>query len=476
MAVSESNKSNNNGTSDKLSLFSRIYNRIYGFIQYCISGVWNDPRQSLKVRIIKTLNLSVNSFLDRDLQIKSMALTYYMVLALVPAIALLVAIGRGFGLQDSLQEELYYIFPSQHKVITTALQFVDSYLNEASQGIFVGVGIVVLLWTVISLLSYIEDAFNTIWDVKGARSLYQKITDYIAICLIIPILMICSSGVSIFMSTTIQDNLIFPFLTPVWNITLELAPLVLAWMAFTFTFFFVPSAKVKFKYAAISGALCALAFQILQMLFVNGQIYVSKYNAIYGSFAFLPLMLVWLQLSWMILLSGCVLTYSLQNVFTFNFLGDASEVSNSSRNTVALIIMCVIVKRFEKKETPLSASEIASLYNLPVRIVNKVADKLLDGKLIYRVKLQNDITGLSPALEVSNLSAGSFFHTFNTTGIKDVIPDFENIYKEMLDILKPVTEDAYQTYDTILIKDIPLPTPDMIRSILINDIPKESPD
>ena len=106
-----------------------------------------------------------------------MSLTYSTVLAIVPAIALLVAIGRGFGLQDYLQEELYNFFPSQHKAISTALSFVDSYLTEASQGIFVGIGILFLLWTVISLLSYIEDAFNTIMDIRRQRSFYQKITD-----------------------------------------------------------------------------------------------------------------------------------------------------------------------------------------------------------------------------------------------------------------------------------------------------------
>lgn len=460
---------NNSEKSEKKSFFTRIYEKGFGMVQYCISGVWNDPRQTFKVRLIKTLNLSVNSFLDRGLQIRSMALTYYMVLALVPAIALLVAIGRGFGLQNSLQNELYSMFPAQQKAIATAMTFVDSYLTNATQGVFVGVGLVVLLWTVISLLSYIEDAFNTIWDIKNGRSFYQKLTDYIAICLIIPILMICSSGVSIFMSTTIQDNLNFKFLTPFINIGLECAPVVLAWLAFSFSFYFIPSTKVNFKYAAISGAICAISFQILQLLFVNGQIYVSKYNAIYGSFSFLPLMLVWLQLSWMILLSGCVLTYSLQNVFTFNFLGDVSQISNRSWNTMGLITMCVIVKRFINQETPLSNQEIASRYDLPVRIVNRVSEKLLSAKLIYVVKLDDDNTGLAPAMEVADLSVGHFFKAYDTAGVNNVIPDFNIIYKDMLAILQPLSDRSYEDYNGILLKDIPLPSPEDIHTILVKE-------
>ena len=121
--------------------------------EYCSTGVWSDGRNTVGVRFVKTVNLSVKSFFDRGLQIKSMALTYNTVLSIVPAFALMVAIGRGFGLQDSVQNELYMLFPAQHKAITTFMKFVDSYLSSTTQGLFVGVGIIVLLWTVIMLLS-----------------------------------------------------------------------------------------------------------------------------------------------------------------------------------------------------------------------------------------------------------------------------------------------------------------------------------
>ena len=130
-----------------------------------------------------------------------------------------------------VQNELYVYFPAQQKAISTATSFVDSYLQQSSQGLFVGIGIVTLLWTPISLLSNIEDAFNSIRGIKKARSLPQKVTDYIAICLMVPVLMICSSGASIFTPTIVQDNLNLPFLTPVINNLLELAPLVMAWLA-----------------------------------------------------------------------------------------------------------------------------------------------------------------------------------------------------------------------------------------------------
>lgn len=457
-----------------LSSISRLWQKTLDFYTYCVKGVWADPSKSFKVRFIKIMNLSVNSFLDTGLQIKSMALTYSTVLALVPAIALLVAIGRGFGLQDTLQNELYYFFPSQHHAISTALSFVDSYLNQATQGVFVGVGIIVLLWTVISLLSYIEDAFNSIWDVKTSRTLYQKVTDYIAICLMIPILMICSSGLSIFMSTTIQDNLNLPFLTPVINFALETTPVVLAWLAFSLSFFLIPNQKVSFKYAAVSGAICAIGFQILQLLFVNGQIYVSKYNAIYGSFAFLPLLLIWLQLSWMLLLSGCVLTYSLQNVFTFNFNGDIRGISDNMWHSVSLIVMSVVVKRFLNKEEPLTRVQIASRYDLPIRMVNRISDILSRAGLLYNVRLKNGEYGLTPAQEVEDLSVETFFRIYDGTGDKTTIPGFTQIYSDLLDIIEPLSELAYSRFSVLLLKDLPIPSPEKIKTILFQPVNKGS--
>ena len=309
-----------NKDNNKPGLVDRVINGAKKLYAYVTDGVWNDPRNTIGTRIIKTGNLTVSAFLDSSLQNKSMSLTYQTVLSIVPAFALLVAIGRGFGLQETLQNQLYEFFPSQGRGISTALKFVDSYLNSATQGVFVGVGIVVLLWTVISLLSSIEESFNSIWGVINTRTLYQKITDYIAICLMIPVLMICSSGVSIFISGITQTDLNLPFLTPVVNTLLEIIPFVLSWLAFTLSYYLIPNTKVDFKYAAIAGVLAAISFQVLQMLFLNGQIYVSKYNAIYGSFAFLPLMLIWLQLSWLVLLTGCMIAYSMQNVFTFNLM------------------------------------------------------------------------------------------------------------------------------------------------------------
>lgn len=431
-----------------------LYRKAYDFGMYCWTGVWRDSRDTLFVRFIKTANLSVRSFLDRDLQMQAAALVYNTVLAIVPAFALLFAIGRGFGFQNLLEKDLYSYFPAQAEAVKTALSFVDSYLAQSGQGVFVGVGIVVLLWTLISLLSTIEDTFNRVWDIKNSRSLYQKATDYIAICLIIPILMVCSSGVAIFMSTIVQDNVHLKILTPVVNTILETVPFVLTWLAFTLSFFLIPNTKVQFKYAAISGALCAIGFQIVQLLFVNGQIYVTKFNAIYGSFAFLPLLLVWLQISWLILLFGCVLTYSMQNVFAFNYLGDIKEVSHDYMRKVALVLSAAITEQFVKHETPLTRNDLSQRYDLPIRLVARIEERLKKAGLIYAVDLGGGKHGVTPAYETSTFSVKNLFDALDTVGNDDFIPRFNELYGGIVKRVDKWNSEAWTDAADTLLRDI----------------------
>lgn len=446
--------------NNKESFFKRWSQKISDFISYCSTGVWQDPRNNLKVRVIKVINLSIKSFFDRDLQTKSMSLTFSTVLAIVPGFALLFAIGRGFGFQNLLEEQLYLNFPAQKQFISFALKFVDSYLTEASQGIFVGVGIIFLLYTLISLLSDIETAFNQIWDVKHDRSLYQKVTDYIAICLMVPVLMICSSGVSIFMSSSLQSSAHFSFLTPLVNVGLEASPFILAWLAFSISYYLIPNTKIRFKYAATSGAICAVMFQILQMLFLSGQIYVSKYNAIYGSFSFLPLLLIWLQFSWLILLFGCVLTYSLQNVFAFNFLDNSKPSSEIYLKKITIIIMAAIVARFIKGKPALTRDQLSFLYDIPIRMVTRICDKLHDAGFINYVILDNDTTGVAPSQEIDDLSVGAMLDKLDHTGSSNFIPRFGIIYKDILAEMEVWFDKCYDAIDDILIRDIKLPEDD----------------
>ncbi len=448
----------NDNTRHRMSFGQRLLNLkslASSLWEYLSEGVWNDTREYWYVNLIKTANLSIRSFLNADLQTRAASMTYRTLLAVVPALALLFAIGRGFGFQNILQNQLFDYFPSQTKAIETALTFVDSYLNQASQGIFVGVGIVFLLWTLISLLGNVERSFNVIWGAKKGRSFVRKLTDYTAIFFILPVLMICSSGLSIMMSSTIQNSGALSMLSPIVSFLLDFAPYVLTWLFFAAAYKLIPNAKVKFKYALLAGFLAGTSFQILQELFVSGQIYVSKYNAIYGSFAFLPLLLIWLQLTWMICLSGAVLCYSAQNIFQFNFANNINSISADYRRKISIATASVIAKRFEQREPPLSVLDFATYFNMPSRLITDILDEMVDVGLLSQVVRSDDSFGYQPAVDTKHFTLGLLMKSLDDRGNSGFIPGFDQRFAAAIAISDKTLEDAYKTANEILVADLP---------------------
>lgn len=439
----------NNPSSPSQSRFAAHVAKVMAWWRYVSVGVWRDQRRTWKVNTVKTINLSVRSFLSSDLQSQACALTYSTLLAIVPALALLFAIGRGFGFQDLLKQQLYSYFPSQRSALDAAFNFVDSYLAQASEGIFVGVGIVFLLWTMISLLSNVETSFNSIWRVRQGRTFIRKITDYLAILLVLPVLMICGSGLSILMSTALRNLLPFEWSGSAVTLILDCASYVITWVFFAAAYMLIPNAKVKPLSAMISGVVVGTAFQVLQWLFLTGQLYVSKYNAIYGSFSFLPLMLIWLQLVWLITLIGGVLCYASQNIGQFNFSDDVDNISLDYRRSVILVIMAIICKRFVQQKRPLNSSEIAQTYNLPAKLVTRLVLDLHRVKLISFIAAPGELLEhpLQPAVDVSGLTVGEVIRRLQTDGASDFIPDFSSHYAQIIAESNAVTDAMIKVGD-----------------------------
>jgi membrane protein len=430
--------------------------RIKALLRYCAAGVWSDTRHRWYVDTIKTLNLTVRSFLDSNLQIRASALTYNTLLAIVPALALIFAIGRGFGFENIVQTQLFQALPSQKSAIEAGINFVGGYLAQASQGVFVGVGIVVLLWTMISLMGNIESSFNAIWGVTQARSFGRKVIDYTAIMFLLPIMMICSSGLSVVANYLINGNAMLQFISPALKIVIDIVPIVLTWLSFTGMFLAFPNTKVRFKNAFFCGVFSGTAFQVLQYLFLSGQIYVSKYNAIYGSFAFLPLLLIWLQLTWTIILAGAVLCYSSQNIFQFNFSNDISTISLDYKRKIAIVIMALIVKRFDRERTPLTVMDFAATYRMPSRLVSGLLNEMHDAKLVSQVIIDDEEVAYQPAIDPSKLTIGLMMTRLNAHGTGDFIPEFNDRFAGLVAQIDANVMKAADAYDTTLLRDIPI--------------------
>ena len=413
--------------------------------------VWKCRSNNVFIHIIKTINLSVRCFLNEMLQQRASALTFRTLLAIVPALVVLIAIGKGFGFYSIIEQQLYVAFPAHDNALKYAFTFVDGYIDQMQSGIFVGIGIVLLLWTLITLMSDIENTFNDLWNVPN-RKLARRITDYLAMFILMPILLLLSNGMSIF-ATTLLDKI--PYISSLAQHIMQVSSYVLSWGFFALAYKLLPNAKVKYKHAIISGIICGTAFNIFQWIYLSGQIWVSKYNAIYGSFAFLPLLLLWMQFSWLICLIGVVLSYSSQNVFNFDYEKDIKNISRNYYERVLITIMAIIITRRSQGKEALTCSELAHTYVIPIQLVSRAINDLLHIELIAPTPVENDFAYIA-TIDSHELTIGQLLRLIDEHGSKDFVDSISNNVGPN-DILCSINNNCYDKAHQTLVADIAIP-------------------
>ncbi len=447
----------------KKSITERIGNflaRLIRFVTYDIWRITEHEVSGLKERyinMIKTVILAVRGFKNEELQTKASALTYSTLLAIVPLLAVLVGIAKGFGFQGTVRQQLFIFFPGHELELNKAFEYVESYLAQAQGGVIIGVGLILLFYTVISLISSIEDAFNNIWQIQKSRSWSRKIMDYLGLFLLLPILMTASSGLSIFISTLKTSFLNdYVFFTPVVEFLLNISPFVMTILAFTVLYLLLPNTKVRFLNSFLAAVFAGTAFQIFQYLYITGQIWVSKYNAIYGSFAALPLLLLWLQLSWLICLFGAELSYASQNVKKFSFERDSKNITRRYKDFLTLLIASLIVKRFAKGEKPYTADELSENYCIPIRITTEILYLLNDLNIIAETRYGEDdrIIYYQPAIDINQLSVGFLFSKIDERGSENFKIDTSDLFRKEWKTLLKTRKDMMKENASILLKDI----------------------
>ncbi|MEG1659199.1 MAG: YihY/virulence factor BrkB family protein [Bacteroides sp.] len=429
------------------------------FVTYDIWRITEDEVTKTKFSlytIIKTVYLCINRFTKDRLINKASALTYSTLLAIVPILAILFAIARGFGFSNLMEHQLRNGFGGTTETSETILSFVDSYLSQTKGGIFIGVGLVMLLWTVINLISSIEITFNRIWQVKKARSMYRKTTDYFSMLLLMPILIVISGGLSIFMSTMLKEMSDFVLLAPVLKFLIRLIPFVLTWVMFTGLYLFMPNTKVKFKHALISGILAGTAYQAFQFLYISSQLWVSRYNAIYGSFAALPMFLLWLQISWTICLFGAQLTYAGQNIRNFSFDKDTQNISRRYRDFISILLLSLIAKRFEQNAPPYTAELLSEEHQIPIRLTNQTLYQLQEINLIHEVVTdqKSESIAYQPSIDINQLNVALLLDRLDTFGSEDFKVDKDELFSGQWKALLASRTEYYKSAKTVLLKDL----------------------
>lgn len=270
-------------------------------------------------KIYHKLYLTIRFFTEKRVMTQASALTYSTLLAIVPILAVVFAIARGFGYNKYIEMWFREVLASQPQVADVIVSFVNSYLIHTRSGIFLGVGLIFMLYTVLMLVNNVEETFNQIWQVNNSRPIIRSFVNYLAMFFLLPIIIVISTGFSIFMETVADKMDDFVILEPIVHKLFSFFPYMLMSLIFIVIYVYLPNTKVRFSCAIVPGILAGIAMHLLQIAYINSQVWVTGYNAIYGSFAALPLFMLWLQISWAICLFGAQLTYTNQNLNRFGF-------------------------------------------------------------------------------------------------------------------------------------------------------------
>ncbi|WP_319406080.1 YihY/virulence factor BrkB family protein [uncultured Desulfosarcina sp.] len=396
------------------------------FVGFFTTTIWHARRrersaaQWLLIRLLRTMILSIQGFARNHGPLRASALTFFTLLSLVPVAAMAFGIAKGFGFERRLQQELLDNFSAQQEVVQQVIGFAQNMLNNTKGGMIAGIGVIVLFWAVIKVLSNIESSFNHIWGVRS-RKFIRKLSDYLTIMLVCPVLVIMSGSLTVFITsqvTAISGRFeLLQMVGPVIYVGLKLLPYTLIWILFTLIYMIMPNTRVRFDGALLAGVIAGSAYQAVQAAYIHFQIIVSKYNAIYGSFAALPLFLLWLQISWFIVLIGAEISHAYQHSDHVDDSAGSREMSIFQTRLIALIVCRHVVKLFQQGLPAQTTTQIAEELALSPALVDNLSDLLVRAKILVRIDSDSDDgQALQPARDIGSLTVNAVVAALEDVG------------------------------------------------------------
>lgn len=432
---------------------------------FFITDIWRIKVNELpkaKAFIIKQIRiilLAVRGFDEDKCTLKASALTFYSLLSVVPVAAMGFGIAEMFGLEKKLENVLLDRFAGQEEVFNYVFNFAKKFLESTKGGLIAGIGAFILIWTVMKVLGNIENSFNDIWQIKKPRPFLRKFTDYLSLMLVGPIILVLSSSVTVFITTQIQEITeeihLLGYISPIIYFLIKLIPYVLIWLLLMLIYIVMPNTKVNFKSALIAGIIAGTAFQLIQWVYIHFQVGVSRYNAIYGSFAALPLFLVWLQTSWWVVLFGAEISFANQNVERYEFEIDAENISLSFRKRIHLIIAHLLVKNFMNSEKAFTAHEISEKLDIPVRMVrDSIYDLQESGIVSQLVTDKPKVHAYQPAIDINKLSVNFIVQAIENKGLHSLTLSGSDNFNKINHILDKFNQLIEESNNNILLKDL----------------------
>ena len=351
--------------------------------------------------VVRQLQVGVivaRGFLHDQCLLRASALTYTTMLALVPMLAFMFAFLTGLGVPNLLEPLLMERLPmGSEETVTLILNFVE----KIKVGTLGAIGLGSLLLTTLLQLGTVEQALNAIWGVTEGRTLPRKLTDYLSVLVIGPLaLFLAMASTAALRNQAVvtflmQQHIIGDALVMVFN----LLRYAVVWLAFTFVYAYMPNTRVKIVPALIGGIVGGALWQGAQWAYIEFQVGMARYNAIFGAFAQLPVLMFWLYVSWVIVLLGAELTFACQNAATYRFERLTPVTSMHVKERLALTLSFALVRAFTQDDGPWSAVAFAQQHRVPIRLLREVLETLADAGLIVEAvgASEHYVPGRDPA-------------------------------------------------------------------------------
>ena len=371
---------------------------------------------------LKTIILVIRGFNSKQLNMTANALTYSLAFAIVPILAMILAVAKGFGFSEMIENQLQQSMLGETNLVPTVMEMVDRYLETAQGGAFIGIGLLILIWAVYSFFRNVEQAFNSIWDVKKSRSVVRQLTTYIAVLFLVPVLVVTTSGMSIFVHSTVESLSAFKVLDEYHGTMVRILQFLIVWVIFLWMYMAIPNTKVHFRSAIYPAIIMGTLFQLLQMLSMYVIMFLSRTSIVYGAFAAIPIIMIWLQWACLLILIGADLSFAIQNNEQFEYEHDLEKMSRRYKDCITLYLLSKIVQRFEQEQPPLTAHELATPDRLPLRLVNQLLGRLIETGLICEIRSDEDQERrYQPAMDTHRMTVGMVIGRIDEQGTEEFL-------------------------------------------------------
>ena len=302
---------------------SHTYQRVLKFL---LTDIWHLDLSELSimrarmVKYLKVLIITIKGYSNDRVGLQAIALSFFSALAVVPIVALIFAVTNGFGLSDKFEMLLYTYFEGNQDIIAYLVQFANNIISTSQNGMFGGISFLFFLWSVIWLMLNIEEAFNEIWKLQKGRSFKKRAAYYFIMLIVSPLVIFMFLTLSLVYSKALNSvGLDIDRFIPLTSIVTWLVAYSFITGVFTIMYKYIPNTKVKLSAAFNSALILAFAFIVVQFFYLETQLMVSGLNAVYGVFAAIPLFLIWMNISWTIILFGAELSHAYQNVDSYKY-------------------------------------------------------------------------------------------------------------------------------------------------------------